>query len=196
MYESFSIHISLLGSWGAIFFHWFFQLFSSLLFFSWLRITFSLSLLCMAVASSPFTGKNKTLSISSCVFKAWAGRIGVQIFIFLCFEGGIKEVFFSSSLYIIHVFCPAGLWKRWVERNGKKIVFQSENQNGNKQKNTKTLCLLSLLCFLFFFYTIDSVYYLLPCCIIVLCTYIFTRPPRPIDRPADSSSSLACIGFW
>jgi len=196
MYESFSIHISLLGAWGAIFFHWFFQLFSSLLFFSWLRITFSLSLLCMAVASSPFTRKNKTLSISSCVFKAWAGRIGVQIFIFLCFEGGIKEVFFSSSLYIIHVFCPAGLWKRWVERNGKKIVFQSENQNGNKQKNTKILCLLLLLCFLFFF-----LYYrlcILPSTLLYNCPlYLHIHPPpRPIDRPADSSSSLACIGFW
>jgi len=61
--------------------------------------------------SPPFFSLGKTKLISSCVFKAWAGRIGVQIFIFLCFEGGIKEVFFFSSLLYIHVFCPAGLWK-------------------------------------------------------------------------------------
>jgi len=158
MYESFSIHISLLGSWGAIFFHWFFQLFSSLLFFSWLRITFSLSLLCMAVASSPFTGKNKTLSISSCVFKAWAGRIGVQIFIFLCFEGGIKEVFFSSSLYIIHVFCPAGLWKRWAERNGKKSFSNPRTRTAINKKTRKPYACYH--CFASCFFSILSTLYI------------------------------------
>jgi len=113
--NSLVIHISLLGSWGAILFSLVFPtiLFSSLFFM--VTDNFFLDTFMCGCRLLSVNWEKKLLSISSCVFKAWAGRIGVQIFIFLCvLKEGLKKCSFSSSLYIC-IFCPAGFEeKRWV----------------------------------------------------------------------------------
>lgn len=177
-----------------------------------------MTLLCAAVASFLLTGKK--LSIS-CVFKAWAGRIGVQIFIFFCaLKEGLKEVFFFF-FYIYVYFARLGLRKKggFIEWNGKKICyFQSEkNQNGNNKKTHENLlCLPAItlpLCFppVFLFYFIFILPTLcilppaflppsLPSCIIIIVLSVLIYlptylPPYLPHRPTDGFLLLFLLLF-
>jgi len=73
------------------------------------RITFSLTLSCVAVAFFLFGGENKTFYLFHHVFKAWAGGIGVQIFVFCLFKGELKKCsFFLLYIYVLYIFARLG----------------------------------------------------------------------------------------